>query len=82
METSNKFKTLVLLMFFGSTLVLKAVETKWKLHILVDWIDKKGEKRPEYKGKDCHVRRVRVTDKIPEMLIKWAFPGLLYACWL
>ena len=23
---------------------------------------------------------VRVTDKIPEMLIKWAFPGLLYAC--
>ena len=82
METSNKFKTLVLLMFFGSTLVLKAVETKWKLHILVDWIDKKGEKRPEYKGKDCHVRRVRVTDKIPEMLIKWAFPGLLYAVWL
>ena len=82
METSNKFKTLVLLMFFGSTLVLKAVETKWKLHILVDWIDKKGEKRPEYKGKDCHVSRVRVTDKIPEMLIKWAFPGLLYACWL
>ena len=25
---------------------------------------------------------VRVTDKILEMLIKWAFPGLLYACWL
>jgi len=49
-------------MFFGSTLVLKAVETKWKLHILVDWIDKKGEKRPEYKGKDCHVRRVRVME--------------------
>ena len=22
------------------------------------------------------------TDKIPEMLIKWAFPGLFYACWL
>jgi hypothetical protein len=49
-------------MFFGSTLVLKAVETKWKLHILVDWIDKKGEKRPEYKGKDCHVRRVRIVN--------------------
>ena len=24
---------------------------------------------------------VRVTDKIPETLIKWAFPGLLYAFW-
>lgn len=22
---------------------------------------------------------VRVTDKTPEMLIKWAFPGLIYA---
>ena len=50
-------------MFFGSTLVLKAVETKWKLHILVDWVDKKGEKRPEYKGKDCHVRRVRIVQE-------------------
>lgn len=53
-------------MFFGSTLVLKAVETKWKLHILVDWIDKKGEKRPEYKGKDCHVRRVRIVGAKPQ----------------
>jgi hypothetical protein len=22
------------------------------------------------------------TDKIPEMLIKWAFPGVFYAVWL
>ena len=35
--------------------------------------------------RDCLLRIIGVApeqDKIPEMLIKWAFPGLLYACWL
>ena len=68
-------------MFFGSTLVLKAVETKWKLHILVDWIDKKGEKRPEYKGKDCHVRRVRVMEWDLESWCLCGFQTNLFRYW-
>lgn len=74
--------SLVLFSALGSVLVLKAVETAWKSCISVDFGDEKDGKRQEYQGKDVHVRRVRVTDIIPEMLIKWAFPGLPYACWL
>ena len=53
---------LVLLLSVGSTLVLKVVKTVWKRRILVDFGDKKDGKRPEYKGKDIFMRRVRVTD--------------------
>lgn len=27
-------------------------------------------------------RRVRITDRTPDMLIKWVFPGLVYVLWL